>query len=80
MKTIYELMPTNGRKSFYGKARVIIDGETQYLQSYNTIVASIKGGELFRHWSGWSVTTGNHLRAFAGINKKEWEAMPVAAL
>ena len=34
---IYELTPTNGRKSFYGKAKVIIeDNGTETLYSYDT--------------------------------------------
>ena len=31
---IVELIPTNWRKSFYGKAKVIIDGTASYLLSY----------------------------------------------
>ena len=35
----YELMPTNGRKSFYGKAIIKqFTGGSEVLQSYNTDV------------------------------------------
>lgn len=75
---VYELVPTDRRKSFYGKAAVISTEEKEYLRSYNTIVASRdRAGNVFRHWGGWSATTGRHLIAFAGINKKAWDAMPV---
>ena len=35
---LYELKPIDGRKSFYGKAVVMIDGTTETLLSYNTPV------------------------------------------
>lgn len=34
---IYDLIPTDGRKSFYGKAKVFIEDDgTETLYSYNT--------------------------------------------
>lgn len=75
---VYELIPANGRKSFYGKARVIETGRRVFLQSYNTIVAyKDSDGSLHRAWDDYSPTTGNHLYAFAGIRKKDWDKMPV---
>lgn len=67
----YELTPTDGRKSFYGKAVVIVeDNGTETLYSYNTpIIKRLVSGELVKLWSGWSVTTGRHIRAFCGLNK-----------
>lgn len=71
------------QKSFYGKAVIIKSGNRVFLQSYDTIVAYIYGGRLFRTWDGWSKTTSLHIDAFCreyGIqspNKKAWEAMPV---
>ena len=50
----YELIPTNGRKSFYGKAVVEVaqDG-TETLYSYNTpIIKRLISGELVRLWDG----------------------------
>ncbi len=68
---IYELIPQNGRKSFYRKAVVHIaeDGsETPY--SYNTpIIKRTASGELVKLWDGWTATTGRHISAFCGLNK-----------
>lgn len=67
----YELMPTDGRKSFYGKAvvKVAADG-TETLYSYNTpIIKRTVSGELVKLWNGWSTTTGRHIAAFCGLNK-----------
>lgn len=77
---IYELKPLY-QKSFYGKAKVIVKGETKYLRSYDTIVMSRDGnGKLHRYWNGWSATTGKHIRAFCGIGKTEWNKMEVEKL
>lgn len=76
MKT-YELKPTDSHKSFYGKAivKVMPDG-SEILQSYQTdVIKRTPSGELKRLWSGWSATTGRHIRSFCGISKKEWDAL-----
>ena len=67
----YELTPTDGRKSFYGKAVVVVeDNGTETLYSYGTpIVKRLVSGELVKLWSGWSATTGRHIQAFCGLNK-----------
>lgn len=78
----YELIPHNGRKSFYGKAIVTeLDG-SKTLTSYTTNVARIdKEGHFIKLWNGYSATTMNHVNAFRimnGLNtlsKKEWESM-----
>ena len=63
--TITELIPSSSRKSFYGKAKVLhAEDETDYLRSYETIVASVKDGEVRRHWDGQSATTSAHIRSF----------------
>lgn len=70
----YELIPHDGRKSFYGKAIVEVaqDG-TETLYSYNTpIIKRLVFGELVKLWSGWSATTGRHIAAFCGLNKAEY--------
>ena len=79
MMNIYELKPTTNQKSFYGKAQVIVSSDgTQFLKSYETIVLKRKpDGELVRTWDGWSATTGKHIAAFAGINKKQYLALPL---
>ena len=83
MKT-YELKPVNGRKSFYGKAEAIEkeNGDIE-LRSYNTIVARIRNGHFERLWSGYSVTTMNHVNSFidafgiSGGGKAWWESLKV---
>ena len=66
----YELIPTDGRKSFYGKAVVIVeDNGIETLYSYGTpIIKRLVSGELVKLWSGWSATTGRHIQAFCGLN------------
>lgn len=74
---MYELIPNNGRKSFNGKAKVIID-ETgdETLYSYGTaIIRRTTGGQLVKLWDGWTATTGNHIRAFCGLSKAEFMAL-----
>ena len=67
----YELIPTDGRKSFCGKAVVVVeDNGTETLYSYGTpIIKRLVSGELVKLWSGWSATTGRHIQAFCGLNK-----------
>ena len=67
----YELIPTDGRKSFYGKVVVIIEDDgSETLYSYNTaIIKRTAAGELVKLWDGWSATTGRHINAFCGLNK-----------
>lgn len=75
---IYELIPTNGRKSFYGKAKVQIDDNgSETLYSYDTpIIKRDRDGHLTRLWSGWSATTGRHVAAFCGLNKAGFFNLP----
>ena len=67
----YELTPTDGRKSFSGKAVVeIADDGSETLYSYNTpIIKRAASGDLVKLWDGWSATTGRHIAAFCGLNK-----------
>lgn len=76
--TTYELIPTDGRKSFYGKCYVsVASNGDETLYSYHTkiITRRKKGGKLVKHWNGWSMTTGRHINAFCGLNKKQYEAL-----
>jgi hypothetical protein len=85
----YELIPTNGQKSFYGKAVVKVDSAARVhtLYSYNTAVARIDGdgadAVFTRLWDGYSVTTMKHVNQFRDCNgmkrlsKAEWNALPV---
>ena len=77
---MYDLIPDNGRKSFYGKAKVFYGKSRKYLQSYNTVVCSIKdNGQFEKYWKGYSNTTMNHINSFRRQNgletlsKKQWE-------
>lgn len=85
MKTVIELMPTNGRKSFYGKCKVRFEDDcSQTLLSYDTeIMRRFPDGNMVRFpWEvdgkNWTATTGTHIKAFSGLNKKEYMALPVA--
>lgn len=76
MLTIYELKPTpeQNQKSFYDKAYVKqnIDG-SESLYSYNTLIMTKDiDGNYIRQRDGWSMTTGKHIKAFSGLNKKQF--------
>jgi hypothetical protein len=76
----YELIPTNNRKSFYGKAKIKVfaDG-SEVLQSYNTeVLKKTAEGVFVRLWGGWSATTGTHIKSYCGMSKKEFEKLPMA--
>lgn len=75
----YELKPLpTQQKSFYGKAYVTIDKygrETLY--SYDTkIIRRSKTGSLERLYPSYTQTTGKHIKAFCGLSKKEFMALP----
>lgn len=72
-----ELIPTNGRKSFYGRAKVLDDcNGRKYLLSYGQVIASVDaGGVVRRHHDGMrpatdkrparrSKTTDCHVKSF----------------
>ena len=70
---MYDLIPTNGRKSFYGKAKVqVLDDGREVLYSYNTpILEKASDGMLKRlYFAEPSVTTCAHIRSFCGLDKK----------
>lgn len=73
----YELVPTDSRKSFYGKAVVMVeDNGTETLYSYNTpIIKRLVSGELVKMWDGWTATTGRHIKAFCGLNKTAYMSL-----
>lgn len=81
---VFELTPINGRKSFYGKAKVIErDNGDIELMSYNTIVARIRNGNFERLWGGYSNTTITHINAFCDVygfgngGKAWWDSLEV---
>lgn len=73
----YELEPTSGQKSFYRKAYVkVYEDGSEVLRSYDTDVLKRESdGTYIRLWDDWSATTGRHIKAFSGMNKKEYEAV-----
>lgn len=75
---MYDLRPVDGRKSFYGKAVVMVGNDgSETLYSYNTaIIKRLKDGTLEKLWGGWSATTGRHIKAFCNLNKKEFMELP----
>lgn len=75
----YELVPTDGRKSFYHKAIVAVDDSgTETLFSYGTkIISKDAKGKLTRFYGGWTATTGRHIKAFCGLNKAAFLEMAV---
>ena len=81
----FNLKPGNNQKSFYGKA-IVIETETGYklLKSYETFVCMLDPENKFiRLWGGYSATTSKHVNSFlnlyglCGLNKKEWNTLPV---
>lgn len=68
--SIYDLTARfDSRASFYGKAKVMVEGNTTTLLSYNTPVARIVGGK-FEKLPMWncSATTRRHVREFMRQN------------
>ena len=61
---IKELKPIDGKKSFYGKAQAVTNGDEITLYSYETAVIKIKNGVIYRIWDDWSATTQRHINAF----------------
>lgn len=72
---ITELVPVDGRKSFYGKANVLwYNTGKKVLLSYGTpVLERNPNGHYVRLWGGWSATTGRHIKAFCGMSKKEFD-------
>jgi len=65
MKNIFELTPTNGRKSFNGKCKVIVENNKAELLSYDTIVAEINlETKEYKQNGNYSQTTNTHINAF----------------
>lgn len=65
---MYELSARyDSRKSFYGKAKVMVNENVETLFSYDTEVAKIASGTLFIRSGFWnySQTTRRHVKEFA---------------
>lgn len=62
---IFELTPTNGRKSFNGKCKVIEENDKAKLLSYNTIVCEFDmKTKQFKINGEYSKTTKVHIEHF----------------
>lgn len=75
IKLIYDLLPNNGRKSFYGKARVMEDADGKVLLSYGrTIIREHDDGQLTPLTDPINITqtTATHIKSFCGITKKDY--------
>lgn len=74
-----ELFPTDGHKSFYKKATVkFCHNGAVLLYSYDTPIIKITPqGEMLRLWDKWSYTTGRHIKAFSGLRKAQYLALPL---
>lgn len=76
----YELMPLEeqSQTSFYRKAIVIVNEDlSETLYSYGTkIITKYDDGTLEKHWNSWTNTTGKHIKAFCGLNKKQYIELP----
>ena len=81
LNEMYELIPINGRKSFGGKAIVeVLSNGDKILRSYGTpVMRKVADGTLHRLYYGWSMTTGNHIKSFCGLNKDQYLALPEEA-
>jgi len=68
MEKYLELSPIDGRKSFNGKAKVIINGDLVKLISYETIVATYRTDtKEFKSSNFYSNTTSRHIKAFRNL-------------
>lgn len=66
-------MKTYGLIGSREKAYVVInDDGSETLYSYNTKIMTIKTDRITRHYNGWTMTTGKHIKLFSGLNKKEF--------
>lgn len=77
---MYELIPQSDRKSFHGKAKVLINKDNErILYSYNTpIIKKLEDGTFKRIYPYVpSNTTLAHIRSFCYLNKKEFMALPI---
>ena len=63
---IVDVEPHNGRASFGGKAKAIVENSKVTLTSYDTPVAEVEGDTLtILPQAGCSSTTSTHVKAFA---------------
>ena len=76
-----ELPSYDIQASFYNKAYIYVntdeyDNYVITLYSYDTPILMIDNGVFKRLWNSWSQTTGRHIKAFCGFNRKEFFEIP----
>jgi hypothetical protein len=83
MTQIFDLIPTNGRKSFGGKAKVRQENNVSELISFNTIVAryfhETNKVDIYGYFSPTTIQHQNAFLTFYGFDtmtKKEIENSP----
>jgi hypothetical protein len=82
---IIQLIPADGKKSFYGKCYVKGCDGYYALFSYGTPICEVNTfvNELTRFWGGYSRTTMRHVNAFMAFlgygysGKAWWDSLPV---
>lgn len=79
---IYEPIPRDSHKSFYGKCKVVeLTDDMKLVYSYNTQVALIvEGKRIYRLWKGYSATTLRHIDSIyePKITKRQWDSLPIS--
>jgi len=82
--TATELIPADGRRSFYGKAKALrADDGWTYLLSYDTVMCRARDGKVERLSGYESATTARHLRSFlrsfgpGKMTTKEFYGLPL---
>ena len=76
---VYDLAPTNGRKSFCKAKVLVLNNGSDVLQSYNTnIIEKRKDGTFIRLCDPekLSMTTCIHTKSFCGLTKKQVVSLP----
>ena len=72
IKRKYNVVSTKNAQTLY------CDDGSEVLQSYDTqIVRKYPDGTIVRLWSGWTPTTGRHIRKFCNLNKEQYVALPI---
>ena len=72
IKQKYDVVSTKNAQTLY------CDDGSEVLQSYETqVLRRYSDGTLYRLWDDWSATTGKHIKAFCGLNKKQYLELPI---
>ena len=65
IERVFDRPCLDGRKSFYGKAKILECENGRYLQSYDTVVCFLSYGGTFKKlWDGYSSTTMRRVNSF----------------